>query len=119
MGMRRYSPIPKSRGTVWPPEVRAHVREHQSGCIGPLAGMLGHCDQGIELDHIRASHGTGMKSDSIATNAAQLCGWHHRMKTDGGKTWRPRLIDVVRSLTRGCDECEAEHLAYYGAAVPV
>ena len=106
--MRRRTPLKSSRGTVWPPEVRAHVRSHYAGCIGPLAGMPGGCDGGIELDHVRASHGVGIKSKSIATNGAPLCGWHHDLKTRDGKTWRPRLLDVIASLTRGCARCEAE-----------
>lgn len=106
--MRRRTPLHASRGTTWPPEVRAHVRAHYAGCIGPLAGMPGRCDGVLELDHVRASHAVGMKSDSIATNAAPLCGWHHHLKTLHGKEWRPRLLDVLRSLTRGCASCEAE-----------
>ncbi len=106
--IRRYAPMKQSRGTVWPTEVRAHVATHQPLCIGPLAGMLGDCAGTSELDHVRAAHGTSMKSDSIATNAARLCGVHHRVKTNAGKTWRPRLITVVRALFRGCERCEAE-----------
>ena len=106
--MRRYAPIAKSRGTVWPTEVRAHVHTHQSKCVGPLAGMPGACDSGDELDHVRASGGIGMKSKSIATNGARLCNWHHRLKTEAGKTWRPRLIDVIHSLIRDCAQCQEE-----------
>ena len=114
--MRRKTALKPSRGTEWPREVREHVRSHQPRCIGPLAGMLGACDPGIELDHVRASHGTGMKSDSIATNAARLCNPHHYLKTANGKTWRPRLLSVIRALWRDCPECEAEYQAYYGRA---
>lgn len=105
----------RSRGSTWPVAVREHVTSHYRGCIGPLAGMPGACGGTIEFDHIRASHGISMKSDSIATNAAQLCSWHHELKTRNGKTWRPRLIDVVRSLTRGCDACEREWLEHYAS----
>lgn len=116
--MIRRTPLRPSRGTVWPPEVKAHIRTHQTGCIGPLAGMLGRCEGGIEDDHIRASHGIGMKSDSIAVNAARLCGIHHRVKTERGKLWRPRLITVVRALYRAasCEACEAEDQAFYGGS---
>lgn len=105
-----------SRGTVWPPEVRAHVYTHQHACIGPLAAMPGRCDTGDELDHIRASGAVGMKSKSIATNGARLCHWHHAMKTDAGKTWRPRLLDVVRSLFRDCAACSEEWAREWEAA---
>jgi hypothetical protein len=68
------------------------------GCIGPAVGMTGPCSGGIELDHIRAG-GTGMKSPSTLANAAPLCGFHHREKTENGRTWRPKLIaHVERAL---------------------
>lgn len=97
-----------SRGTVWPTEVRAHVHTHQPLCVGPLAGMYGPCEGSIELDHIRASGGIGLKSKSIATNAASMCSAHHSMKTNEGKRWRPRLIDVVRALFGDCAQCQEE-----------
>jgi hypothetical protein len=43
-----------------------------------------------------------------------LCGAHHLLKTNAGRTWRPILIGLVAHLTRGCDACEAEHLERYG-----
>lgn len=112
--MRRRGGLKPSQGTTWPRDVREHIATHQAGCIGPLAGMLGRCDPGIELDHIRASHGMGMKSDSIATNGAHLCLFHHDMKTRNGKTWRPRLIDVNRWLARTCASCASEMREVYG-----
>ena len=115
MTLRRYAPLKPSRGTVWPPEVKAHVRSHYAGCLGPLAGMKGECLGQIELDHVRASGGTGMKSKSVAVNAAQLCSWHHRLRTEHGKEWRPRLITVINTLTRDCLSCEAERFLFYGS----
>lgn len=112
MTLRRYAPLKASTGTRWPSEVRAHVAEHQHGCIGPLAGMPGDCSGAIELDHVRVG-GMGIKSESIATNAAQLCGWHHKLKTREGRTWRPRLIIVIRSLYRDCERCTAEDAAHF------
>ena len=109
--LRRRVPLRPSRGTTWPPDVRAHVLTHQRSCIGPLAGMLGTCSPGDELDHVRASHGLGMKSESIATNAARLCSWHHDLKTRNGKAWRPRLLDVIRWLYGDCESCRAEAAA--------
>jgi hypothetical protein len=106
--MRRYKPIAPSAGTRWTPAVRAHIATHQPPCIGPLAGMPGPCLGGSELDHIRAAHGTSMKSESIATNGARLCGAHHLLKTNAGRTWRPVLIGLVMHLSRGCADCEAE-----------
>lgn len=80
------------------------------GCIGPAAGMPGPCSGGIELDHIRASHGISMKSDSTLENAAPLCGFHHRLKTNEGKRWRPRLIALVeKRLGTDCGHVEPVH----------
>jgi hypothetical protein len=108
VSLRRYAPIAPSRGTVWPSEVREHIAEHQPPCIGPLAGMPGDCSGSSEDDHVRAGHGTGLKSKSIATNGARLCGWHHRLKTEHGTIWRPRLISIIRALYRDCERCRAE-----------
>ena|SRR3990167_1941941 len=108
MTLRRYAPLKASRGTTWPPEVRAHVLEHWAGCYGPLAGMWGECYGALELDHVRASHGIGMKSASVVSNAAALCSQHHRTKTENGREWRPRLLSVIAALSRGCPACEAE-----------
>jgi hypothetical protein len=80
--------------------------------------MLGYCALGIELDHIRASHGIGMKSESIATNAAQLCSWHHEMKTREGRRWRPLLLDVNRWLSADCEGCGMERALREAVAVP-
>jgi hypothetical protein len=70
--------------------------------------MPGLCLGAVELDHVRASHGMGMKSESIATNAAQLCGWHHDLKTRDGRTWRTALLTVIAALVRDCAACQAE-----------
>lgn len=112
--LRRYTELKPSRGTEWPSSVRAHVATHQRVCLGPLAGMPGTCVGEKELDHVRASGGMGMKSKSIAVNAARLCASHHRLKHDEGKTWRPRLLSVIGALHGDCPECQAENLAEYG-----
>lgn len=116
--MRRRGAMKASQGTTWPPAVRAHVREHQWGCLGALAGMGGPCIGELELDHVRASGGVGMKSDSIAVNAAHMCLVHHDEKTMNGRIWRPALIDAINRLAYGCESCEAEHLATYGFPIP-
>lgn len=114
MTLRRRTPLRPSRGTVWPPAVREHVATHQPRCIGNLAGMPGDCLGSSELDHVRASHGTGMKSDSIATNAAHLCTFHHWLKGQYGKTWRPRLLTVIARLASECSACQRESIETYG-----
>jgi len=112
--MRRTALRP-SAGTRWPPSVIAHVRTHQPPCIGPQAGMPGTCAGQSENDHVRASGGISMKSDSIATNCARLCnGTHHPMKTNEGKRWRPRLLEVIADLHGECAECQRESIERYG-----
>ena len=112
--MRRSSALQPSRGTVWPPEVREHVAEHQRVCLGPLAGMPGECRGAAELDHVRASGGLGMKSASVAVNAARLCNWHHWLKGQRGRTYRPRLLDVIAFLHSECAQCQRESIETYG-----
>lgn len=95
MTLRRYAPITPSKGTVWPTEVRMAAYIRDGGCVGPRVGMPGECSGSLELDHVRASGGIGMKSRSTLDNAAFLCGVHHRAKTNAGRTWRPALLDYI------------------------
>lgn len=105
--MRRYAPLKPSVGTTWPPDVRAAARGRDGGCVGPLVGMPGACQGGVELDHIRASGAIGMKSRSTLDNAASLCGSHHALKTRDGRAWRPRLIEYVEFMAkRSCPHVE-------------
>ena len=77
--------------------------------------MPGTCAGQSENDHVRASGGISMKSDSIATNCARLCnGTHHPMKTNEGKRWRPRLLEVIADLHGECAECQRESIERYG-----
>jgi hypothetical protein len=112
--MRRMTALKPSHGTTWPSAVREHVASHQDGCIGPLAGMPGACSGSVELDHVRASGGVGMKSKSIATNGARLCSWHHSLKTREGRTWRPRLLDVIARRAAECADCQRESIEVWG-----
>jgi hypothetical protein len=65
------------------------------------------CSGSLEPDHIRASGAIGMKSRSTLDNLAPLCGIHHRRKTREGRTWRPRLIDIVNArMGLGCTHVE-------------
>lgn len=80
---------------------RQAIRTRDGGCLGPRAGLPGPCVGGLEIDHIRASHALGMKSESTRANGATLCWGHHRYKTEHGRLARPSLIAVVDSLERG------------------
>jgi hypothetical protein len=66
------------------------------------------------MDHVRASGGVGMKSDSVAVNAARLCWAHHDLKGREGRTWRPRLLDVIAQLHGECARCQREQIETYG-----
>jgi hypothetical protein len=87
-----------SRGTVWPPDILAIIRERDPACVGRIVGMPGDCFGGLEPDHVRASGGVGMKSRSTVDNGAMLCSTHHRLKTNEGRTWRPKLIDYINGV---------------------
>ena len=101
MTLRRYVSMKPSRGTAIPASLRAEVYASDQGCVGPIVGMPGECQGAIELDHVRASHGTGMKSETTRSNLVSLCSGgataygHHRLKTEHGRTWRPALLAYI------------------------
>lgn len=111
MTLRRYSDLAPAKGTTWPPEVRRAALLRDGGCLGPRIGMPDPCYGAIELDHIRASGGIGMKSRSTLDNAASLCATHHRIKTNAGRTWRPLLIEAI-------DRLENPHAAHVDPCGP-
>lgn len=92
MSLRRLTPLHPSKGTVIPPKVRLEVKARDQGCVGPRIGMERECFGQEELDHVRASGGLGMKSETSARNLVTLCGQHHFEKTIHGRTWRPLLL---------------------------
>ncbi|HSE45949.1 MAG TPA: hypothetical protein VLA89_11550, partial [Gemmatimonadales bacterium] len=63
------------------PEVYQQVRNRDHGCVGAIIGLPGSCYGRIELDHVRASGGLGMRSPSTVDNLESLCGQHHQYKT--------------------------------------
>ena len=90
--LRRYAPMKPSRGTVIPVSVRREVEYRDRLCVGYVVGMPGECGGSYELDHVRASGGLGIKSPSTVSNLVRMCSNHHRVKTEAGREWRPRLI---------------------------
>lgn len=99
MTLRRYAPIAPSRGTVIPPALRLAVLNRDNGCVG-RGRLPGECSGSLELDHVRASHGIGMKSRTEADNLVALCGAHHRWKTSFGREARPLLLAYLEEVTR-------------------
>lgn len=92
--MRRYAPIKASKGTVIPPAMRLRVLTRDNGCVG-FRRFPGPCGSPLELDHVRASHGIGMKSVTCDCNLVALCGECHRYKTANGRVARPILLDYL------------------------
>lgn len=79
------------------PEVYAAVRRRDGGCVGPRIGMPGRCGYHVEIDHVRSSGGLAMRSPSTVDNLVSLCSDHHRVKTEDGRIWRPRLLEWIES----------------------
>lgn len=98
MTLRRYTPLRKSAGTRIAVELRKRVLERDGyECVGHKRlnpPMPGECASwlGLELDHVRASHGTGLKSPTEISNLVSLCPMAHREKTEHGRRWRPVLL---------------------------
>jgi hypothetical protein len=77
---------------------RVLARDH--GCVGPRIGLDGPCLGAIELDHIRASHAMGKKSETAEHNLVSLCGRHHLVRTENGRWIRPLLVAYVEEASR-------------------
>lgn len=77
------------------------VRLRDRGCVAERAWGTGKtlpCDGPRDVDHVRASGGLGMKSPTHRSNMVVLCRWHHRAKTEYGKTWRPLLLAYLERV---------------------
>jgi hypothetical protein len=110
-GLRRYAPMRQSRGTEWPPEVRAEIeRLDDHHCVCARAGfpleVIARCGGDSQVDHVRASHGIGMKSRSTVDNGVVLSAWCHRWKTEHGREARPLLLDWIARRTGDCGHVE-------------
>lgn len=99
MTLRRYAPMKPSAGEVIPARVRIAVRARDRYCVCDRAGFPEEvqlmCRQNYgsdEMDHVRASHGIGMKSESTADNLVLLSPWAHRWKTEHGREARMLLL---------------------------
>ena len=103
--LHRYTPLRSrtrlkpSRGTVIPSHVRNYVYA-RDGMSCALVGLLaGHqCWGGIELDHVRASGGVGMKSRSTADNLVCVCSRAHQWKSEHPKEGRSVLLAYLERV---------------------
>ena len=83
-----------------------YVRARDRGCVARRAAIGAHaydldtpvCDGPLDVDHVRASGGLGMKSPTHRRNMVVLCRHHHRAKTEYGKTWRPLLLAYLERV---------------------
>ena len=98
MTIRRHTPLKPSRGTVIPAAIRLAVLERDEGCVG-FGRLPGPCAGRLELDHVRASHGLGMKSRTEPDNLVSLCSAHHLERTLNGRKWRPVLRAYLEAVT--------------------
>jgi 5-methylcytosine-specific restriction endonuclease McrA len=98
--VRRYTELRPSAGTQIPSDMRRRVLERDHGCVGPRIGLDGPCLGAIELDHIRASHAMGKKSETAERNLISLCNFHHKTKTENGRWIRPLLVAYVEEASR-------------------
>jgi 5-methylcytosine-specific restriction endonuclease McrA len=85
-----------------------YVRARDNGCVARRAAAffansappLMPCDGALDVDHVRASGGLGLKSPTHRTNMVVLCRHHHRAKTEYGKVWRPLLLAYLERVER-------------------
>jgi 5-methylcytosine-specific restriction endonuclease McrA len=94
--MRRRTGLRGSSGTSIPPALRLEVLERDRGCVG-FGRFPGYCAGALQLDHVRASHGMGMKSETEVGNLVALCGAHHQWKTEHGRVARPILLAYLET----------------------
>lgn len=83
-----------------PADVRAQVRARDKGCVFGRLGIGHTCLGRLELDHVRASGGLGLRSASTPANLVTLCPWAHREKTLNGRRWRPVLLAWIERAER-------------------
>ena len=102
--LRRYPTSRRARGVQRPDPipagVRAHVRARDRICVFARLGVPHECFGRLELDHVRASGGLGLRSRSTPDNLVLLCPWAHRLKTLQGRRWRPVLLDWIERAER-------------------
>lgn len=102
MSLRRRTPLAPSRGTVIPTRMRLHVLTRDAAATGGCVGygrLPGPCQGGLDCDHVRASHGIGMKSVTCPCNLVALCSiGHHDWKTRNGREARPILLAYLEQF---------------------
>jgi hypothetical protein len=95
--MRRYAPLTPSSGTRIPGTLRVAVYQRDGGCVG-FGRFPGDCMGALELDHVRASHAMGRKSETSMGNLISLCSAHHRWRTENGRVGRAILLAYLEGF---------------------
>jgi 5-methylcytosine-specific restriction endonuclease McrA len=102
--LRRYSVHRRrsrgSRPNPIPAAVRDHVRARDRGCVFERLGVAHDCFGRLEVDHVRASGGLGIRSRSTPDNLVLLCPAAHLEKTLHGRRWRPVLLAWIDRAER-------------------
>ena len=80
--------------------MRALVRERDRGCVFTRLAIPHECLGALELDHVRASGGLGLRSRSTPGNLVLLCPAAHRAKTLDGRRWRSVLLAWIETAER-------------------
>jgi 5-methylcytosine-specific restriction endonuclease McrA len=83
-----------------PASVRDEVRARDRGCVFERLGVAHDCFGRLELDHVRASGGLGVRSRSTPDNLVLLCPAAHLEKTLHGRQWRPVLLAWIERAKR-------------------
>lgn len=102
-------PAPK-RDTAAEAAEKAYVRTRDGGCVADRAqrirwvGPDEYCQGPLQVDHVRASGALSKKSVTHRSNMVLLCAWHHKLKTEYGRTWRPLLLAYLDRVEGKGDE---------------
>ena len=83
-----------------PSIVREHVRARDRGCVFGRLGIAHDCFGGLEIDHVRASGGLGIRSRGTPDNLVLLCPTAHLEKTLHRRRWRPVLLAWIDRAER-------------------
>jgi hypothetical protein len=100
---------PAKRDTAAEAAEKAWVRQRDLACVARWIAVAPRtqftriadtspCNGPLEVDHVRASGGLGIKSPTHRSNMVLLCHWHHRLKTEYGKVWRPLLLAYLERV---------------------
>jgi hypothetical protein len=85
---------------------KAYVRTRDRGCVAEGAAQAADaiiigpviCQGPLEVDHVRASGALSKKSATHRSNMVLLCAWHHKLKTEYGRVWRPLLLAYLERV---------------------